>query len=285
MISRLPWLLMLVATAGIAQTDRGQIRGTVTDSQGLAVPGAKIVLLNTSTGVRAETVSTDTGDFVFPALVAGNYEISGEFQGFKKFSQTGVQVDVGRTTSIQVTLEPGQVQETITVEAPPPILDTQTSDVGTAVTRRQIMDLPMPLSSDSRNPLNFVILTPGVNGSFPGATPDLRLHVSGAPSGSAEVFIDGIPISDTGSQGNISTNHPSIDAIGEFKISNNSQSAEYGLASGVISFTFRSGSNELHGSAYEYFQNEKLNALDFPTKARGERKAPLKQNEYGFTLG
>lgn len=283
--SRCLCLLAFVAVACMAQSDRGQIKGTVTDSSGLAVAGARVTLLNTSTGVRTESSSTATGDYVFPALVAGSYEISTEVQGFKKFSQTGVQVDVGRTISVDVVLQPGAVQESITVDAKPPMLDLQTSDTGTAVTRRQIQDLPMPLTSDSRNPLNFVILTPGVSGSVPGSTPDLRLHISGSPTSSAEVYIDGVPIADTGANGDISTNHPSIDAIGEFRISNNSQAAEYGLASGIISFTFRSGSNDLHGSIYEYFQNEKLNALDFPTKTLGGSKAPLKQNEYGFTLG
>ena len=280
-------LLVLASAIAVssAQTDRGQIKGTVNDSQGLAAAGAKVTLRNTATGVQSESVTTETGDFVFPALVAGRYEVTAEITGFKTFSQTGVQVDVGRTTTLDIVMEPGQVQETITVRAAAPVLDTQTSDTGASVTRRQIQDLPLPMTADSRNPLSFVILTPGVSGSVPGSTPDLRLHVSGSPSGSAEVYIDGIPVSDTGAQGNVSTNHPSVDAVGEFKISNNSQSAEYGLASGVISFTFRSGTNDYHGSLFEYFQNEKLNALDFPTKARGGQIAPLKQNEYGFTFG
>jgi len=285
MISRLLWLPALVTVLCIAQTDRGQIRGTVTDSQGLPIPGVNVVLLNTSTGVRAESASAGTGDFAFPGLVAGAYQVSAKLQGFKEFTQTGISVDVGRTVSISVALQPGELTETVTVQATAPLLDSQTSDIGTSVTRRQILDLPVPLSGDSRNPLAFVILTPGVAGSIPGATPDLRLHVSGAPSASSEVYIDGIPVSDTASQGDISANHPSIEAIGEFKISNNSHSAEYGLASGIVSFTFQSGTNRLHGSLFEFLQNDKLNALDFPTKAAGGSKAPLKQNEYGFTVG
>ncbi len=278
-------VLAVFAVESRAQGDRGSIGGVVVDSQGLAIPATRIALANPATGIQTETSTTESGNFLFTGLLPGTYNISARFEGFKAFSQTGVQVDVGRTTSLRISMEPGQVQETITVEGAPPILDTQTSDTGTAVTRRQIQDLPMPLTADSRNPMNFAILAPGVSGSVPGATPDLRLHVSGAPTNSTEVYIDGIPIADTNETGNINANHPSVDAVGEFKISNNNQSAEYGLSSGVISFTFRSGTNELHGSLYEYFQNESLNALDFPTKARGGAKAPLRQNEYGFTLG
>lgn len=279
--------LSIAAFAAIAsgQSDRGAIKGLVVDSQGLAAPGVSVSLLNQSTGIRWQATTDMSGGFLFPALPVGNYEVTCELKGFKKFTQAGVNVDVGRTTSLNVTLEPGDVIETITVEAEPSTLDTETSDIGTSVPRRQIMDLPVPLTGSMRNPLNFVVLTPGVSGSIPRENPDLRLNISGTPAASAEVMIDGVPVADTGSAGSVGTNHPSLEAVGEFKISNNSYSAEYGLATGIISFTLRSGTNDLHGSLFEFLQNDKLNALDFPTKARGERKAPLKQNEFGFTVG
>ncbi|MCL4402810.1 MAG: TonB-dependent receptor, partial [Acidobacteria bacterium] len=276
---------LLACAVAFGQSDRGIIKGTVLDSQGMAVSAAKVTLSNTATGIVSETSTEITGNFTFPGLPVGVYQVTCEATGFKKSVQDAINVDVGRTVGLQIVLQPGEVLETVTVEASAPPLDTETSDIGTSVTRRQIIDLPMPLTSDSRNPLNFVILTPGVSGSVPGATPDLRLHVSGAPSSSSEVYIDGVPVAQAGQTGDISTNHPSLEAIGEFKISNNNYAAEYGLASGIISFTFRSGTNDLHGRLFEYFQNEHLNALDYPTKSRGQTKAPLKQNEYGFTLG
>jgi len=284
-------LFALLVAPVYGQIDRGMIKGTVTDPQNATVAGAKITLSNPATGASLDTTTEAGGSFTFVGLVAGQYKLTCESSGFKKFVQEAVPVDVGRTTSLNILLVPGTVYESVTVKEEAPLLDAETSDVGTSVTRREIMNLPVPLTSDSRNPLSFAVLTPGVAGSIPGATPDLRLHISGSPTGASEVYIDGIPSADTDSGGNIQGNHPSIEAIGEFKASNNGQSAQYGLASGIISFTFRSGTNSPHGSVYEYLQNDHLNALDSPTKAIAAQngkpalKAPLKQNEYGFTLG
>lgn len=288
-------LLLLLASVlmspAFGQSDRGAIKGLVTDQQGAVVSGATVTLTNPATGARVNVTTDSSGNFLFPALVVGGYQLTAERTGFKKFSQPDVQVEVGRTTTLTIALAPGDVNETITVTEQALALDTATSDTGTSVTRRQILDLPVPLTGSMRNPLNFVILTPGVSGSVPGANPDLRLNISGTPATSAEVYVDGIPVSDTNASGDVSTNHPALEAVGEFKISNNSYSAEYGLASGIISFTLRSGTNQFHGSLFEFLQNDHLNAFDFPTKTtaafKGTQpvKAPLKQNEYGFTLG
>jgi len=287
--------LLLLASAlmsfAFGQTDRGAIKGVVVDQQDQVVSGATVTLTNTATGARVQLTTGDSGSFLFPSLIVGSYQLAAEKTGFKRFSQPDVQVEVGRTSALTITLNPGEVTETITVEGQAGALDTATSDTGTTVARRHILDLPVPLTGTMRNPLNFAILTPGVSGSVPGANPDLRLNISGTPTASSEVFVDGIPTADTGSSGNIASNHPALEAVGEFKISNNSYSAEYGLATGIISFTLRSGTNQFHGNAFEFLQNDRLNAFDFVTKTvaafGGTQpvKAPLKQNEYGFTLG
>lgn len=277
-------VIFLHAGLALAQTDRGAITGLVVDEQDRVIPGAAIALTNTETNVSIAATTDESGSFQFASLVVGTYELSVELSGFKTSVQR-VPVEVGRTVALTIVLSPGNIEETVTVEAAPLALDTTTSDTGTTVTRRQILDLPVPLTGTMRNPLNFVVMTPGVSGSIPGAVPDLRLNISGAPAASAEVFVDGIPMADTNSSGNVSSNHPALESVGEFKISNNSYSAEYGLATGIISFTLRSGTNQFRGNVFEYLQNDALNAQDFPTKARGEPKAPLKQNEYGFTLG
>lgn len=282
--------IFLMTMTAFGQSDRGAIKGLVMDQQNRVITGATVTLTNTATGVRTEITTDESGNFLFPGLTVGNYEVAAEQTGFKKTIHA-MQVEVGRTLAITLTLSPGDISETITVTSEAATLDTETSDTGTTVTRQQIIDLPVPLTGNMRNPLNFTILTPGVNGSIPGANPDLRLHISGAPSASAEVYIDGVPIADTAVSGEIGANHPSIEAVGEFKISNNSYSAENGLASGIISFALRSGTNQLHGNVFEYYQDEKLNAFDFVTKTTAAVngttpiKAPLTQNEYGFTLG
>jgi hypothetical protein len=276
---------LFLACPLFGQINRGTITGLVLDQQGLSVADAKVTAVNAATGLKTETTTGSTGTFTFPGLPVGRYQVSCEMAGFKKFVQEHVVVEVGQTISVNLQLQLGAVTEQVTVTARPSALDTTTSDVGTTVPREQIMALPSPMTSDSRNPLNFVIMTPGVYGSIPGATPDLRLHVSGAPSGSMAVYIDGIPIADTDLTGEVGSNHPSIEAIGEFKITNNNESAQYGLGSSSASFTFRSGTNQWHGSGYEFLQNDHLNALDFVTAGKGGKKAPLKQNEFGFTLG
>lgn len=288
-------VLLLLASAlmapALAQTDRGAIKGVVVDQQDQVISGAAVTLTNTATGARLQITTGDSGNFLFPSLIVGKYQITAERTGFKKLVQSDLQVEIGRTSALTITLNPGDLSETVTVTEQALALDTATSDTGTTVSRRQIIDLPVPLTSNMRNPLNFVVLTPGVSGSRPGATPDLRLNISGAPSTSAEVFVDGIPVSDTNASGEVSTNHPALEAVGEFKISNNSYAAEYGLATGVISFTLRSGTNQFHGNIFEFLQNDHLNAFDSPTKTTNALngtqavKAPLKQNEYGFTLG
>jgi hypothetical protein len=284
-------LASVLTSPAFGQSDRGAIKGVVTDPQGAVVAGVTVTLTNAATGMSAGVTTDSSGNFLFPALVVGGYRLTTERAGFKKFSQPDIQVEVGRTTTLTVALAPGDVNETIAVTEQALALDTATSDTGTSVTRRQIIDLPVPLTGSMRNPLNFVILTPGVSGSVPGANPDLRFNISGTPATSAEVFVDGVPISDTNASGDISTNHPALEAVGEFKISNNSYAAEYGLASGIISFTLRSGTNQFHGNAFEFLQNDALNAFDSPTKTTAAFsgaqpvKAPLKQNEYGFTLG
>jgi hypothetical protein len=285
LVCLLPWLLLGDAAVALAQSDRGTITGLVLDQQQQTVPGATVTLRNTATNVRAEQTTDATGGFRFPSLIVGTYEVTVELSGFKKFVQSDVQVDVGRTLNLNVVLSPGEVTETVTIEAGALARDTATSETGTTMARRQILDLPVPLTGTMRNPLNFVVLTPGVSGSIPGATPDLRLNISGTPATSAEVYVDGIPVADTNATGDISTNHPGLESVGEFKITNNSYAAEYGLASGIISFTLRSGTNEFRGNAFEYLQNDALNAIDYPTKVQGGTKAPLKQNEYGFTAG
>ncbi|MGH9163297.1 MAG: carboxypeptidase regulatory-like domain-containing protein, partial [Vicinamibacteraceae bacterium] len=277
-------LIFLHASLAVAQTDRGAITGLVVDEQDRIIPGATVTLTNTDTSVSTAVTTDEAGSFRFPSLTVGSYELSAELSGFK-ISVQQVSVEVGRTVDLTIVLSPGDIAETVTVEAAPLALDTTTSDTGTTVTRRQILDLPVPLTGAMRNPLNFVVMTPGVSGSVPGAVPDLRLNVSGAPAASTEVFVDGIPVADTNLSGSMSNNHPALESVGEFKISNNSYSAEYGLATGIVSFTLRSGTNDFRGNVFEYLQNDALNAQDFPTKARGEPKAPLKQNEYGFTLG
>jgi len=184
-------LFALLVVPVYGQIDRGMIQGTVTDPQNATVAGAKITLSNPATGATFDTTTEAGGSFTFVGLVAGQYKLTCENSGFKKFVQEAVPVDVGRTTSLNILLVPGTVYESVTVKEEAPLLDAETSDVGTSVTRREIMNLPVPLTSDSRNPLSFVLLTPGVAVSIPGpTTPDLRLNISGERISAVEAVAD-----------------------------------------------------------------------------------------------
>ncbi len=278
-------LIPLLAPIAIsAQADRGAIKGQIHDAQNGIIQNAGLTLVNEATGVSVRSSSSQNGDFNFSNLSPGLYSLTVEASAFGKLIQQHLQVTVGTITPLDLTLRSATVEQTVTVTSDGARVDTETSEIGTVVTPREIVDLPVPMSNDSRNPLSFVTLTPGVAGSTPGASPDYRLHVSGSPSDSTEVYIDGVPIISTNLQGDVSLDHAPIDAIGEFKVVNNNQSAQYGLASSAVSFTFKSGANALHGSLFEYLQNDKLDANDYISNALGQKRAPLKQNEYGGTF-
>ncbi len=277
--------LLFAPLSAFSQVDRGSIKGLVHDENNAVVPNANLDLKNESTGVAQQSQSLGTGEYSFLNLPAGSYVLSAQASAFGKSVQQHILVTVGSVSSVDITLHPASVETTVQVSSVGDTVDAETSEIGTAITPQEIADLPVPMSSDMRNPLSFVALTPGVVGSEPGAEPDYRLHISGSPSDSNEVYIDGIPIVNTAFAGDASLNHPPIDAISQFKIVNNNQSAQYGLASSAVSFAFKSGTNAPHGSLFEYLQNDKLNANGFVGDALNQKRAPLKQNEYGGTFG
>lgn len=276
---------VLLPLATYAQVDRGSLKGQIHDEQNATIPNATLSLRNDETGTELHSISLSSGEYSFVNLASGFYTLTATVPGFAKSVQQHIAIAVGTTTPLDLALHPASVDQVITVSANSGAVDTQTSEVGTVITPREIADLPVPMSSDMRNPLSFVTLTPGVAGSQPGASPDYRLHISGSPSSSNEVYIDGIPIVNTQTAGDASLNHPPIDAISEFKVVNNNQSAQYGLASSAVSFAFKSGTNAFHGGLFEFLQNDKLDANDYVSNALGQPRAPLKQNEYGGTVG
>jgi hypothetical protein len=283
-------IAMLTPVRLHAQADRGAIKGTTQDPSKASIPGAKITLRNDATGVTTTSESGPSGQFSFLNIEPGHYTVTTEAPGFSTSVQQHVEVGVGSTIALNVTLKPGQVQQTVTVSSAAATIETQTSDVGTTITPQEIKDLPVTLTGDMRNPLNFVLFTPGVAASTPGPGTnangqDYRLHISGSVSYSNETYIDGIPVMNTDQPGAVGYNHPPIDAIGQFKLINNNSAAQYGLSSGIVSFAFNSGTNVYHGSAYDYLQNDALNAAGFTTNYLHLKKAPLKQNEFGGTFG
>jgi hypothetical protein len=270
MITRLGTLtllaLSLLPLAAAAQDYRATVVGRVTDSSGAAVPGAQVRAINLDTAAASTAVSSEGGDYVIPALQPGRYRLEVEKQNFKKFVRAEFTLSVQERPTLDVALEPGEVSDTVTVTSEAPLLETSNASRGEVITGRTLVDLPL----NGRNAFALAALTPGVNFTARGqASTFLRTTanngissatIGGGQPRSNEALLDGVP--NTGSDGLIQF-VPSVDATQEFKVQTNSFDAEFGrFTGGVINATIKSGTNEIHGSAFEFLRNSALNARD-----------------------
>jgi hypothetical protein len=267
----------LTCAAGLwAQGDRGTIAGLVTDPSGAAAPGVVIEAVQEATNFKATTVTTNTGAYRLVNLPVGVYNLTAKAAGFQSYARTGIQIQVNQTATVDIGLRVGEVTETITVEGGAPMIQTESSDVGMVVESKRFLDLPLTLGGGIRNPSSFIKLSPGVD---PRST--WNKSISGGGSFQDQTYYDGIALS-RGDLSNDGEVNPSVDAIGEFKLITNNYSAEYAHAlGGITSFTMKSGTNDIHGTAFYFVRNEKLDARGFFSAT----KAPAKQNEYGGTVG
>jgi hypothetical protein len=272
------FLLSILFVSFAYAQDRGTITGIVTDGTGSAVPGAVITAKNAGTGLTESSVSGADGSYSLLYLPAGLYTISAEKTGFRLAEASGVTVSVNSTTRFDVRLEIGEVRQVVKVEAAAPLLQTERTDLGKVYNTKTILDLPLSLSGGLRNNLQFVALTPGVTAD-PGNAMSLR--VGGGLVSALSMLLDG---AESMSERRNDANFQAVgtDAIEEFKVQTASYSAEYGrTGNGVVNFTTKSGTNELHGGAFEFFRNDKLNARGFFPRSR----PVVRQNIFGGTLG
>lgn len=274
-----PVIALLWFAASSWAQDRGTITGVVTDASGAAVPAALIKVSNPRTGLSQQTTGTGEGSFTIPYLPPGQYTVSAEKQGFRTAEAANVQVEVATTTRVDLQLQVGSATETVQITSAAPLVQSEQSSLGTVVSTKTIIDLPLSLSGGLRDNLAFTILTPGTVLSSPGDNNSLR--IGGGLSAGHSMLLDGAEANserrnDSGFQA------VSTDAIAEFKVISNSYSAEYGrTGNGIINFTTKSGTNELHGSLFEYFRNEKMNARPFFSATR----PIVRQNDFGGTAG
>ena len=216
--------LLAAASPGFSQSDRGTIAGTVLDSSGGAVQGANITATNANTGAIYKTTSTDTGAYRIPDMQVGVYNLSVAATGFKTSEQKGVVVQINTTASLDVTLQAGDVKETLTVIADTPTLQTETSDIGTVVSERQIMELPLAVNatgqSHLRSPETFVFLTPGTAG--PGTADSsngiFQAKLAGGQNFGNEVLLDGASTARSDSGSSFDQTAPSVEVLQEFKV-------------------------------------------------------------------
>src|SRR6476646_7416010 len=274
-------LAAISAVPGFGQAIYGSVVGTVTDPSGGALTGAAVTLTNTGTGEHRQTLSGTGGDYQFLNLVPGAYRVQVEQSGFKRATRENLEVNISGTVRADISLQLGDVTQTVEVQAAAPLLRTEDANLSQVVSSRAVEDLPV----NGRNILNLTALVPGV---VPQGTTDGNAitgknifaagnyQIGGGAANQGAVYYDGVPANSA--LGNLVNMVPSPDAIAEFRVQTNSNNAEFGrYAGGVINISSRSGTNSFHGAAYEYFRNTVLNANSFFANSSGVGKAPFKQ--------
>jgi hypothetical protein len=258
--------VLACALSLLAQSDRGTLTGTVQDPGSAMIPGATVIAKNSETGSVFQTVSTSTGNFTITALPAGVYDLTVEAPGFRRYIGKGTQVQVAQTVRLDVILEVGAVTESVTVQAEAVLLKTDSAEQSVNVTGDKINNLPLNFGGGGgniggiRTPLTFMVLSPGVSGVAGTGGTGTAARVNGLPGNSFRVFVDGQDTTNNNDTAS-TAGQPSVEMIEEFSLQTSNFSAEFGqVAGGMFTFATRSGTNQLHGSLYEYFNNEALDA-------------------------
>ena len=285
----LVFLLSSGASPALAQFDRAAVVGTVHDSSGAVVPDAKVTLTNTATGVSVVRTTTGEGTYEFVAVPVGVYLVTAEKDGFSLALVDDVQVQVGARRRVDLQMAIGQLTERVVVTAASPLLETDTSQRSQVITGEQMRELAL----NGREYSALALLATGVrqsalNKSNQGTPREGAFNVNGLRSTFNNFLIDGVDNNAYGTSNQGFSNQvmqPPPDAVGEFRVVTNNQSAEYGRAAGAtVNVAYRSGSNQFHGDAWEFFRDTALNATTFFKPADGQ-KPPLRRNQYGGVLG
>jgi len=286
-------LITLVPIVCFAQVERATIVGTVTDKTGSRIPGVDVRVTNEATNTSVSLRTDDSGNYSAPNLVPGSYNVTAQHAGFQRAVFRSFVVQVGQTARLDISLEIGQVEQTVEINAAAPLLQTEDSSVGQVISPEPIAALPL----NGRNFVQLAILAPGVSGldyAQPntinsGRRPDeLRpggtaLQANGVRSYLNQVLVDGIDATEMISQTFVV--RPPVEGIQEFKVITNNAGAEFGRGAGaVIVINTKSGANQFHGSAFEFLRNSALDAKNFFDRPT-EPIPPFKQNQFGASLG
>ena len=281
-------ILIVLCCSGVmcfAQSDRGSVSGTITDPTGAGVTGAKITVTNAAMGTQNSTVTTGAGEYTIPELPAGVYSVTVVAPGFTTLVHTGITVSVGETARVDLNLGVGQGTTTVTVTADAPLIQTDSPQNNVEVSANDMNALPLniPGIGAVRDPMGFAALVPG---TIAGGWNDI--HISGSPATTYRVFMDGLD--DTSAvKGAISDeNQPSVESLASEALMVNNYSAEFGeAAGGIFNYTSKSGTNRLHGTAFNYLYNEDLDAgQPFNYTSSGEKYNPVQRElDFGGSFG
>jgi len=301
MPSRKLWTLLLslsmLVSASVSlygQSTYGSITGSVTDTSGAAVTDATVTMTNLSTSEKRTQSSGSDGLFTFVNLFAGQYRIDVEKAGFKHFTQSGITVDVQQSTKVAASLQVGEVSQVVEVTSATPLLQAETSSLGTVVDQREANELPL----NGRNIYNLATITPSVipqgntEGNVVGKNPFdfANYQIGGAFANEGAEYLDGQPLNI--GYINLPFVVPTQDSISEFKVQDNNLGPEWGkFAGGVINMSTKSGTNSWHAEGYEYIRNKVLNANEFfnkeqeVTAGKSNKPVPFTQNQFGAAIG
>jgi outer membrane receptor protein involved in Fe transport len=282
------WLMLGAITLGNswAQTEKAQLNGSVTDPSGALVAGARVSAVNVGTGARRETATNEQGLFNLPFLDPATYDIQVQREGFRTVTRLGIKFDVAQIARLDFSLEVGAVSEQVTVTAQGPLLETGSASLAHLVDNTKIVNLP----TNGRNSYGFATLIPGVRASRGftevayGMYNDQFVSINGSRPNQNSFLLD------AGANSNPAFNgpamFPSLDSVEEYKVQTNNYSAEFtNAAGGVINLVTKSGSNQLHGSIFEFLRNDKLTANDFFINRAGRSEAPFRFNQFGAAVG
>ena len=268
-------LLLSTSFVCLAQVEQGAIAGAITDSTGSSVPGAKVTATNQATGTPAVTETTADGYYKIPYLLAGKYTVTMQKDGFDMAKVVDVPVLVGQSATINMTLKPGSLHNEVTVEANAVMIDSASSSLGYVTGVTQILELPI-----NRSPYAMLTLSPGV---IPDGNTGTGPIVNGGRSNTSAIISDGQDTRNNSTLDNAYT--PPQESIQEIRFITNSFSAEYGRsAGGVLQAAGKTGTNLLHGSAYDYLQNDDLNANSWSNNLNGVARGRQRVNTFGYTL-
>ena len=275
-------LLTIAATVAVAQTGTSRITGRVVDAKQASIAGASVTITNEATRVTQTQTTTEAGVYSFDSLPVGNYTITVEQSGFKKFQSTGNQLEVNTPLTVDAALEIGQVSEVVTVQGGAEQLQTANATLGNVVEQKAIETLPL----NGRNPLTLLLLEPGVVQRSAGGAGS-GVHVNGARDRAYNVTIDGIEANESSVPNPVSNLYRiNPDNVQEFKVTTNNATAEEGRNSGAsISIATRSGTSEYHGTGFFFFRNEALNSNEFFANAQGTPKPQIRMGQYGVEIG
>jgi len=285
------WLLavfgLVAAIPGQAQSGRGTLTGSISDSSGATLSGASLDLKETNTGSGYSAETSDQGLYTFPQLPPGTYTLAVSSPGFQSYTQKGITVNVGSTATVDVVLQVGSATASVNVSSDASHLQTESSDIGTTVPSELIEDLPLEYAGSPRNPLAFVMLAPGFSGVNTNSPTDQGgFKLNGGQQAGTDILVDGATIELASA--NLQMNYGvSVEAVQEFKVMTNTFDAGYGrMSGGLVNLVTKFGTNTLHGDVYDILKNRVLDANSWASglSSPAQTKPIDTQNDFGALI-